>query len=101
MIRKFTNITCIYYSDKNYIPMKFNCPSIEVDDVILKLTVNKEQNYEKISEFIVDYAFAIFCNNAEIKDFSKDYYKYKRSNWKLLDFTEITNKSDKNESTGN
>ena len=86
MIRKFTNIVCVYYNDKNYIPAKYNCPDLEIDDVILNLTTNKEQNYEKISEIIVDYAFALFCN------------KSKRQNWKLLDFreiiktTEITNK---------
>ena len=54
MIRKFTNIVCVYYNDKNYIPAKYNCPDLEIDDVILNLTTNKEQNYEKISEIIVD-----------------------------------------------
>lgn len=98
MIRKFTNIVCVYYNDKNYIPAKYNCPDLEVDDVILNLTTNKEQNYEKISETIVDYAFALFCNKSDLKDFAQDHKKYKRQNWKLLDFreiiktTEITNK---------
>lgn len=88
MIRKFTNIVCVYYNDKNYIPAKYNCPDLEIDDVILNLTTNKEQNYEKISEIIVDYAFALFCNKSDLKDFSQDHEKYKRQNWKLLDFRE-------------
>lgn len=90
MIRKFTNIVCVYYNDKNYIPAKYNCPDLEIDDVILNLTTNKEQNYEKISEAIVDYAFALFCNKSDLKDFSEDPKKYKRQNWKLLDFREMT-----------
>ena len=69
MIRKFTNIVCVYYNDKNYIPAKYNCPDLEIDDVILDLTTNKEQNYEKVSEIIVDYAFALFCNKSDLKDF--------------------------------
>ena len=98
MIRKFTNIVCVYYNDKNYIPAKYNCPDLEIDDVILNLTTNKEQNYEKISEIIVDYAFALFRNKSELKDLAQDHKKYKRQNWTLLDFreiiktTEITNK---------
>lgn len=92
MIRKFTNIVCVYYNDKNYIPAKYNCPDLEIDDVVLNLTTNKEQNYEKISEAIVDYAFALFCNKSDLKDFSQDCKKYKRQNWKLLDFRE-TNKT--------
>lgn len=98
MIRKFTNIVCVYYNDKNYIPAKYNCPDLEIDDVILNLTTNKEQNYEKISEIIVDYAFALLCSKSDLKDFAQDHKKYKRQNWKLLDFreiiktTEITNK---------
>lgn len=91
MIRKFTNIVCVYYNDKNYIPAKYNCPDLEIDDVVLDLTTNKEQNYEKISEVIVDYAFALFCNKSDLKDFSQDRKKYKRQNWKLLDFREIIN----------
>lgn len=63
--------------------------TLEIDDVILNLTTNKEQNYEKISEIIVDYAFALFCNKSDLKDFSQDRKKYKRQNWKLLDFREI------------
>ena len=94
MVRKFTNIVCVYYNDKNYIPAKYNCPDIEVDDVILKLTTSAEQNYEKISEFIVDYAFALFCNKSDLSDFILDHKKYKRENWKLLDFSEKVNKID-------
>lgn len=89
MIRKFTKIVCVYYNDKNYIPAKFNCPDLEIDDVILNLTTNKEQNYEKISELIVDYAFALFCNKSDLSDFSLDHKKYKRQNWKLLEFKEV------------
>ena len=43
-------------------------------------------------------AFALFCNKSDLKDFAQDCKKYKRQNWKLLDFreviktTEITNK---------
>ena len=92
MVRKFTNITCVYYNDKSYIPAKYSCPDLEFDDVILKLTTNKEQNYEKISEFIVDYACALFCNKSDLTDFVQDHKKYKRENWKLLDFTEKINK---------
>lgn len=103
MIRKFANIVCVYYNDRNYIPAKFNCPDLEFDDVILNLTTNKEQNYEKISEIIVDYAFALFCNKSDLGDFIKDPKKYKRQNWKLLDFREVTNKTKetKNESKSN
>lgn len=100
MIRKFTNIVCVYYNDKNYIPAKYNCPDLEIDDVILNLTTNKEQNYEKISEVIVDYAFALFCNKSDLSDFAVDHKKYKRQNWKLLEFKEqIKHKTD--ESTSN
>ena len=99
MVRKFTNITCLYYNDKSYIPAKYSCPDLEFDDVILKLTTNSEQNYEKISEFIVDYAFALFCNKSDISDFITDHKKYRRDNWKLLDFTEKV-KSSKPESNG-
>lgn len=88
MIRKFNNIVCVYHNDKNYIPARYNCPDLEFDDVILKLGVNKEQNYEKIAEFIVDYAFALFCNKSDLSDFTQDHKKYKRENWKLLDFSE-------------
>lgn len=90
MKRKFDNIVCIYHTDKNYIPARFNCPPIEFDDVILELTTNKESNYEKVSKFIVDYAFALFCNkiNAET-EFPKDHQKFQRENWKLLDFKEV------------
>lgn len=104
MIRKFSNIICVYYNDRNYIPAKFNCPDLEIDDVILNLTTDKELNYEKVSEIIVDYAFALFCNKSDLQDFAKDHKKYKRQNWKLLDFKEVTNKpvkETKNENTSN
>jgi hypothetical protein len=107
MIRKFTNIICVYYNDKSYIPAKYTCPDFEFDDVILNLSTNTEQNYEKISEFIVDYAFALFCNKSDLSDFVNDHKKYKRENWKLLDFIEKINKpaeskkEKKNESTSN
>ena len=104
MIRKFSNIVCVYYNDKNYIPAKYTCPDFEFDDVLLKLTTNKEQNYEKISEMIVDYAFALFCNKSDLTDFFTDPLKYKRDNWKLLDFSEnkeTTFKPKKNESKSN
>ena len=65
MIRKFTNISCIYFNDNNYIPARYSCPDLEFDDVILKLTTNAEHNYEKISEFLVDYAFALFCSKSD------------------------------------
>ena len=90
MIRKFTNIVCVYYNDKNYIPAKYNCPDLEIDDVILNLTTNKEQNYEKISEIIVDYAFALFCSKSNMENFVSNPYQFKRSNWKLLDFVDST-----------
>lgn len=92
MKRKITNIICVYYNDKSYIPAKYSCPDLEFDDVILKLTTNKEQNYEKLSEFIVDYAFALFCNKSDLVDFTSDHKKYKRENWKLLDFKEKIDK---------
>lgn len=92
MKRKITNIICVYYNDKSYIPAKYSCPDLEFDDVILKLTTNKEQNYEKLSEFIVDYAFALFCNKSDLTDFTSDHKKYKRENWKLLDFKEKIDK---------
>ena len=94
MVRKFTNIVCLYYNDKNYIPAQYSCPDLEFDDVILKLTTNKEQNYEKVSEFIVDYAFALFCSKSDLSDFIIDHKKYKRENWKLLNFVEKTIKAD-------
>lgn len=94
MIRKFTNIVCVYYNDKSYIPARYGCPDLEIDDVVLKLTTNKEQNYEKISELIVDYAFALFCNKSDLSDFTQDHMKYKRENWKLLEFSEKASKKD-------
>ena len=92
MVRKFINIVCVYYNDKSYIPAKYTCPNLEFDDVILKLGMNQEQNYEKISEFVVDYAFALFCSKSDLSDFISDHKKYKRENWKLLDFKEKIDK---------
>ena len=94
MVRKFTNIVCVYYNDKSYIPAKYSCPDLEFDDVILNLTTSKEQNYEKISEFIVDYAFAVFFSMSDLTDFVQDHKKYKRENWKLLDFSEKISKQE-------
>lgn len=90
MKRKFDNIVCIYYTDKHHVLVSFNYPPIEFDDVILELTTDEESNYEKISKFIVDYAFALFCSkiNAET-EFTKDPQKFQQENWKLLDFKEI------------
>lgn len=96
MVRKFVNITCLYYNDKSYIPARYTCPDFEFDDVILNLSTNKEQNYEKISEFLVDYAFALFCSKSDLSDFVVDHKKYKRENWKLLDFVEKTAKQTDN-----
>lgn len=95
MIRKFTNITCIYFNDNNYIPARYSCPDLEFDDVILNLTTNVEQNYEKISELITDYAFALFCNKSDISDFMLDHKKYRRGNWRVIDFKEVHKKEDK------
>lgn len=94
MVRKFTNITCIYHDDKNYIPAQFNCPDLTIDDVLLKLTTNEEFNYEKIASMIVDYAFALYCHNNDVKDFSSNPLKYNRANWKLLSFKDSTIKQD-------
>ena len=33
MKRKFSKIVCIYTDDKNYVPAKFNCPDLTIDDV--------------------------------------------------------------------
>lgn len=94
MIRKFTKIVCSCYDDNNYIPVKIDCPDLEIDDVLLKLTTNKEDNYEKVTHMIVDYAFALYCHNVDVSDFAKFPTKYNRSNWKLLDFVDTTNKAD-------
>ena len=91
MIRKFTNITCIYHDDKNYIPAKFNCPDLTIDDVLLKLTTNKEDNYEKIASMLVDYAFALYCKGQmEVANFAVNPQAYRRDNWKLLEFKDNT-----------
>lgn len=97
MTRKFSNIKCVYYNEKSYIPAQYDCPDFEFDDVILNLTTNQENNYEKISKFIVDYAFALFCNKSDLKDFVADHAKYTRENWKLLTFKEIIKETPKKE----
>lgn len=88
MKRKFSNIVCIYTDDKNYIPARFNCPDIVIDDVVLNLTTNQEDNFNKTAELIVDYAFALFCSRSNLADFPNSPQQFKRSNWKLLDFTD-------------
>ena len=90
MKRKFSNITCIYTDDKNYVPARFNCPDLIIDDVLLNLTTNQEDNFNKIAEMIVDYAFALFCSKADLKNFPSTPKQFKRSNWKLLDFLDST-----------
>ena len=62
MKRKFSKIVCIYTDNKNYVPAKFNCPDLTIDDVVLNLTTNAEDNFNKTAELIVDYAFALFCS---------------------------------------
>jgi hypothetical protein len=89
MIRKFNNICCIYFNDNSFIPAKYHCPDLEFDDVILGLTTNAETNYEKISEFITDYAFALFCSKSDLSDFINDHKKYRRANWRVIDFSEV------------
>lgn len=93
MIRKFTKIKCIYYNDNSYIPAKFDCPDLSIDDVLLKLTTNTADNYEKIASTLVDYAFALYCHNVDLSDFATNPFKYRRENWKLLDFEEETPKA--------
>jgi hypothetical protein len=65
MKRKFTKIVCIYTDSKNYVPARFNCPDLTIDDVVLNLTTNQEENFNKTAELIVDYAFALFCSKAD------------------------------------
>lgn len=90
MKRKFSKIVCIYTDDKNYVPAKFNCPDLTIDDVILNLTTNAEENFNKIAELIVDYAFALFCSRANLTEFPIYPTKFKRNNWRLLDFIDST-----------
>ena len=101
MIRKFSNISCIYFNDSSFIPAKYNCPDIEFDDVILGLTTNVEDNYEKIAEFITDYAFALFCSKSDLSDFSSDHKKYRRSNWRVIDFMEVKDNKENKENKEN
>ena len=91
MIRKFSKIVCIYTDDKNYISAKFSCPDLIIDDVLFNLTTNKEDNFNKTAEIIVDYAFALFCSKSNMESFISNPYKFKRGNWKLLDFVDSTN----------
>ena len=90
MKRKFSKIVCIYTDDKNYVPARFNCPDLTIDDVVLNLTTNAEDNFNKIAELIVDYAFALFCSRANLAEFSIHPSQFKRSNWRLLDFVDST-----------
>lgn len=90
MKRKFSKIVCIYTDDKNYVPARFNCPDLTIDDVILNLSTNAEDNFNKIAELIVDYAFALFCSRANLAEFPIHPSQFKRSNWRLLDFVDST-----------
>lgn len=90
MKRKFSKIVCIYTDDKNYVPARFNCPDLTIDDVVLNLTTNAEENFNKTAELIVDYAFVLFCSKANLSEFSIHPSKFKRSNWRLLDFIDST-----------
>ena len=90
MKRKFSKIVCIYTDDKNYVPARFNCPDLTIDDVVLNLTTNAEENFNKTAELIVDYAFALFCSKANLAEFSTHPEQFKRSNWRLLDFIDST-----------
>ena len=90
MKRKFSKIVCIYTDDKNYVPARFNCPDLIVDDVVLNLTTNQEDNFNKIAEMVVDYAFALFCSKADLRTFPNTPQQFKRSNWRLLDFVDST-----------
>lgn len=90
MKRKFSKIVCIYTDTKNYVPAKFTCPDLLIDDVVLNLTTNQEENFNKTAELIVDYAFALFCSRANLADFPHQPQQFKRSNWRLLDFVDST-----------
>ena len=90
MKRKFSKIVCIYTDDKNYVPARFNCPDLTIDDVVLNLTTNAEENFNKTAELIVDYAFALFCSKANLSKFPTQPSQFKRSNWRLLDFVDST-----------
>ena len=90
MKRKFSKIVCIYTDSKNYVPARFNCPDLTIDDVVLNLTTNVEENFNKTAELIVDYAFALFCSRANLGEFPVHPDQFKRSNWRLLDFVDST-----------
>lgn len=90
MKRKFSKIVCIYTDSKNYVPAKFNCPDLTIDDVVLTLTTNQEDNFNKTAELIVDYAFALFCSRSNLAEFPTHPEQFKRSNWRLLDFVDST-----------
>ena len=90
MKRKFSKIVCIYTDDKNYVPARFNCPDLTIDDVVLNLTTNQQDNFDKIAEMIVDYAFALFCSKSDLANFPMTPQQFKRSNWRLLDFVDST-----------
>ena len=90
MKRKFSNIVCIYTDDKNYVPARFNCPDLVIDDVVLNLTTNQEDNFNKVAEMVVDYAFALFCSKSDLRAFPNTPQQFKRSNWRLLDFVDST-----------
>ena len=90
MKRKFSKIVCIYTDNKNYVPAKFNCPDLTIDDVVLNLTTNQQENFDKIAEMIVDYAFALFCSRSNLVEFPNTPQQFKRSNWRLLDFVDST-----------
>ena len=88
MKRKFSKIVCIYTDDKNYVPAKFNCPDLTIDDVVLNLTTNAEENFNKTAELIVDYAFMLFCSKANHSEFTIHPSKFKRSNWRVFEFVD-------------
>ena len=90
MKRKFSKIVCIYTDSKNYVPARFNCPDLTIDDVVLNLTTNAEDNFNKAAELIVDYAFALFCSKANLAEFPTHPEQFKRGNWRLLDFVDST-----------
>ena len=87
---KLSTIVCIYTDDKTYVPAKFHCPDLTIDDVVLNLTTNAEENFNKTAELIVDYAFALFCSKANLSKFPIQPSQFKRSNWRLLDFVDST-----------
>ena len=61
MKRKFSKIVCIYTDDKNYVPAKFNCPDLTIDDVVLNLTTNAEENFNKTNKTLwISIGLAVF-----------------------------------------